>query len=106
MMVLGEKQYAVYHVKTINLAFVVLTMINGYLFCRYGSWAVCFTYGTFFAVKGLVAAGRTYENSSYIRKACNFLLSKQQITGGWGESYISVETEVIQRRQHFIFCIL
>nr|UMM64875.1 2,3-oxidosqualene cyclase [Avena strigosa] len=59
----------------------------------YGSWAICFTYGTLFAVKGLVAAGRTYENSSYIRKACNFLLSKQQITGGWGESYLSVETE-------------
>ncbi|OEL33553.1 Achilleol B synthase, partial [Dichanthelium oligosanthes] len=59
----------------------------------YATWSVCFTYGTLFAVKGLVAAGRTYENSSSIRKACYFLLSKQQITGGWGESYLSNETE-------------
>uniref|UniRef100_A0ACD5V133 Uncharacterized protein n=1 Tax=Avena sativa TaxID=4498 RepID=A0ACD5V133_AVESA len=60
----------------------------------YGTWGICFTYGTMFAVRGLVAAGRTYENSYSIRKACNFLLSKQQITGGWGESYISSDTEV------------
>ncbi|XP_047047255.1 achilleol B synthase-like [Lolium rigidum] len=60
----------------------------------YGTWGICFTYGTFFGVKGLAAAGRTYNNSSSIRKACNFLLSKQQSTGGWGESYLSIETEV------------
>ncbi|KAM0855790.1 hypothetical protein ACQ4PT_049564 [Festuca glaucescens] len=60
----------------------------------YGTWGICFTYGTFFGVKGLSAAGRTYDNSSSIRKACNFLLSKQQNTGGWGESYLSIETEV------------
>ncbi|RWV77158.1 hypothetical protein GW17_00062061, partial [Ensete ventricosum] len=28
----------------------------------YGSWGVCFTYGTWFGVEGLVAAGRTYES--------------------------------------------
>uniref|UniRef100_A0A0E0N9L5 Terpene cyclase/mutase family member n=1 Tax=Oryza rufipogon TaxID=4529 RepID=A0A0E0N9L5_ORYRU len=43
----------------------------------YGSWAVCFTSGTWFGVKGLIAAGRTYENCPAIRKACNFLLSKE-----------------------------
>uniref|UniRef100_J3N7J2 Terpene cyclase/mutase family member n=1 Tax=Oryza brachyantha TaxID=4533 RepID=J3N7J2_ORYBR len=59
----------------------------------YGSWAVCFTYGTFFAIKGLVAAGRTYQNSSSIRNACNFLLSKQQTTGGWGENYLGCQVE-------------
>ncbi|KAF8760459.1 hypothetical protein HU200_010081 [Digitaria exilis] len=59
----------------------------------FGSWGVCFTYGTFFAVKGLAAAGRTYENSSSIRKACSFLLAKQLPTGGWGETYLSSETE-------------
>jgi achilleol B synthase len=47
-----------------------------------------------FAVRGLVAAGRTYDNSYAIRKACNFLLSKQQSTGGWGESFLSSETGV------------
>ncbi|KAL6603926.1 hypothetical protein ACP70R_044287 [Stipagrostis hirtigluma subsp. patula] len=60
----------------------------------YGSWGICFTYGTFFAVKGLIAAGRTYENSPCIKKACNFLLSKQLGTGGWGETYLSSLTEV------------
>ncbi|XP_004975213.1 achilleol B synthase isoform X4 [Setaria italica] len=59
----------------------------------YGSWAVCFTYATFFAIKGLVAAGRMYHNSLSIRKACNFLLSKQLITGGWGENYLSCQIE-------------
>ncbi|KAG0548690.1 hypothetical protein BDA96_01G188600 [Sorghum bicolor] len=59
----------------------------------YGSWAVCFTYATFFGIKGLADAGRTYQNSLPIRKACNFLLSKQLATGGWGESYLSCQTE-------------
>ena len=61
---------------------------------RFGSWGICFTYGTFFAVKGLALSGRTYENSDAIRKACSFLLSKQLHTGGWGETYLSSETEV------------
>ncbi|KAL6602776.1 hypothetical protein ACP70R_043137 [Stipagrostis hirtigluma subsp. patula] len=60
----------------------------------YGSWGICFTYGTFFAVKGLSAAGRTYKNSPCIKKACTFLLSKQLRTGGWGETYLSSQTEV------------
>nr|XP_029122909.1 cycloartenol Synthase [Elaeis guineensis] len=60
----------------------------------YGSWGVCFTYGTWFGIKGLVAAGRSYENSSCIRKACEFLLSKQLASGGWGESYRSCQEKV------------
>ncbi|XP_021320408.1 achilleol B synthase-like isoform X8 [Sorghum bicolor] len=58
----------------------------------FGSWGICFTYGTFFAIKGLALSGRTYENSDAIRKACSFLLSKQLHTGGWGETYLSSET--------------
>ncbi|GLT97442.1 hypothetical protein SLE2022_150070 [Rubroshorea leprosula] len=60
----------------------------------YGSWAVCFTYATWFGVKGLVAAGKNFENCSSIRKACNFLLSKQLVSGGWGESYLSCQNKV------------
>ncbi|KAI3839106.1 hypothetical protein MKW92_035029 [Papaver armeniacum] len=60
----------------------------------YGSWGVCFTYGTWFGVKGLVAAGKTYETSPAIRRACNFLLSKQVSSGGWGESYLSCQNKV------------
>ncbi|CAL4889387.1 unnamed protein product [Urochloa decumbens] len=60
----------------------------------YGTWGICFIYGTLFAIKGLVAAGRDYENSICIRKACKFLLSAQLRTGGWGESYLSCERQV------------
>lgn len=61
---------------------------------RYGSWGVCFTYATWFGIKGLVAAGMSYESSASIRKACNFLLSKQLPSGGWGESYLSCQNKV------------
>nr|BBJ70062.1 isoarborinol synthase [Imperata cylindrica] len=60
----------------------------------FGIWGICFIYGTLFAVKGLLAAGKTYKNSYSIRKACNFLLSKQLSTGGWGETYLSSETRI------------
>ncbi|KAG6676273.1 hypothetical protein I3842_15G144200 [Carya illinoinensis] len=60
----------------------------------YGSWGVCFTYGTWFGVKGLVAAGKNFNNCSSIRKACDFLLSKQLPSGGWGESYLSCQNKV------------
>ncbi|XP_059665530.1 beta-amyrin synthase 2-like isoform X1 [Cornus florida] len=55
----------------------------------YGNWAICFTYGTWYALGGLVAGGKTYSSSQTVRKACQFLLSTQQDTGGWGESYLS-----------------
>ncbi|MBE2247880.1 MAG: terpene cyclase/mutase family protein [Candidatus Competibacteraceae bacterium] len=58
-----------------------------------GSWAVCFTYATWFGVEGLIAAGaKTYENGEpdiAIKKACEFIASKQESDGGWGESYES-----------------
>ncbi|RVW78182.1 Cycloartenol synthase [Vitis vinifera] len=60
----------------------------------YGSWGVCYTYGTWFGVKGLLAGGRTYQNCSSIRRACDFLLSKQLHSGGWGESYRSCKDKV------------
>ncbi|KAJ1034980.1 hypothetical protein NDA18_000585 [Ustilago nuda] len=55
----------------------------------FGSWAICFTYATMFAVESLMLAGHTYENSDAIRKACEFLESKQMLDGGWGETYES-----------------
>lgn len=61
---------------------------------RYGSWGVCFTYAGWFGIKGLVAAGRTYEDCSSIHKACDFLLSKELASGGWGESYLSCQNKV------------
>ncbi|KAL6888525.1 hypothetical protein ACP4OV_009551 [Aristida adscensionis] len=61
-----------------------------------GTWAICFTYAFFFSVKGLIAARKTYENSSSIRNACHFILSKQLKTGGWGESHVSNRTLVYE----------
>ncbi|XP_060213266.1 cycloartenol synthase 2-like isoform X2 [Lycium barbarum] len=61
----------------------------------YGSWGVCYTYGTWFGISGLVAGGKTHKNCKSIRKACHFLLSKQlQPSGGWGESYLSSQHKV------------
>ncbi|CAI0417151.1 unnamed protein product [Linum tenue] len=60
----------------------------------YGCWGICYTYGTWFAVEGLVSCGRSYTNSPALRKACQFLLSKQLPCGGWGESYLSSQNKV------------
>ncbi len=61
---------------------------------RYGCWGICFTYGTWFAVEGLVTCGKNYNNCPSTRKACQFLLSKQLPDGGWGESYLSSQNKV------------
>lgn len=59
----------------------------------YGSWAICFTYATFFALESLEAVGETWQNSHRSRRACEWLISKQMPDGGWGEHYSSCETE-------------
>ena len=58
----------------------------------YGSWAVCFTYGAWFGVEGLIAGGES-PTSPALQKACKFLLSKQNGDGGWGESYKACVTK-------------
>ncbi|CAN1343534.1 Beta-amyrin synthase [Linum perenne] len=59
----------------------------------YGNWGICFTYATFFALRGLAAAGKSYSNSSTVRRGIDFLLAIQQSDGGWGESYLSCPHE-------------
>ena len=51
----------------------------------FGSWGVCFTYATQFALESLALVGETYATSERVRKACQFLLDKQREDGGWGE---------------------
>ncbi|KAK9099664.1 hypothetical protein Scep_023094 [Stephania cephalantha] len=55
----------------------------------YGNWGVCFIYGTWFGLRGLSATGKNCVNCPTVRKACDFLLSKQLASGGWGESFRS-----------------
>ncbi|RZC91672.1 hypothetical protein C5167_027734 [Papaver somniferum] len=55
----------------------------------YGNWGICFTYGTWYTLRGLAAVGKNYKNSNIVLKACDFLLSNQEVSGGWGESYLS-----------------
>lgn len=62
----------------------------------FGSWGICFTYGTWFGIEGLVSAGEDKKpnpHAANINKACEFLLSKQRADGGWGESFMSNVTK-------------
>ncbi|CAH8388869.1 unnamed protein product [Eruca vesicaria subsp. sativa] len=55
----------------------------------YGSWGVCYTNATWFALGGLAVTGKTYDNCLAMREGVDFLLKKQNSNGGWGESYLS-----------------
>lgn len=44
-----------------------------------------------FALESLAWAGETYPTSSRVKKACDFIVSKQMPDGGWGESYKACE---------------
>ena len=54
----------------------------------YGRWGVCYIYGTWAALTGLLAAGVDAGHPS-IRRAVAWLLDKQNEDGGWGESCLS-----------------
>lgn len=51
-----------------------------------GFWGINFTYGTFFAVHALLAAGLPASHPS-LRRAVRWLLAHQRPDGGWGESF-------------------
>lgn len=51
---------------------------------RYGCCGVCFTYASWFALGGIVVAGKSYQNSASVRKGVEFLLRTQMSDGGWG----------------------
>jgi squalene/oxidosqualene cyclase-like protein len=50
-----------------------------------GSWGVCFTYGTWFGILGLKAAG-VPDDAPEIERACEFLRAHQRRDGSWGEA--------------------
>ena len=69
-----------------------------------GVWGVQYIYGTFFGIRGLVAAGADPGDPA-LRLACRWLLGRQRADGGWGEHHSGclsgryvphVESQVIQ----------
>jgi sporulenol synthase len=54
----------------------------------YGRWGVCYIYGTWAALTGLLAV-RTKPDHPAVTKAVDWLLSIQNEDGGWGESCYS-----------------
>lgn len=62
-----------------------------------GSWGICFTYGTWFGVRGLLAAGLTPLDAPIVA-AAQFLQRTQHADGGWGEHYRScIERRYVPR---------
>ncbi|WP_176541141.1 MULTISPECIES: squalene--hopene cyclase [unclassified Bacillus (in: firmicutes)] len=51
----------------------------------YGRWGICYLYGTWAAITGLLAVGFSVRHTS-IEKAVQWILDKQNKDGGWGES--------------------
>lgn len=51
----------------------------------YGRWGICYIYGTWSAVTGMIAVGVPKEHPA-IQKAVQWLLRIQNHDGGWGES--------------------
>ena len=51
-----------------------------------GVWGVQYIYGTFFGIRGLLAAGAAPADPA-LRAACRWLLDRQRPDGGWGEHY-------------------
>ncbi len=54
-----------------------------------GRWGGNYLYGTFLALRALVAAGCRLEGQSSIQRGAEFLRSVQNQDGGWGESCAS-----------------
>ncbi|MBO9607106.1 MAG: squalene--hopene cyclase [Paenibacillaceae bacterium] len=51
----------------------------------YGRWGICYLYGTWAAVTGMMAVGVEAEHPA-VRRAVSWLLDVQLPDGGWGES--------------------
>ncbi|KAL8934521.1 MAG: hypothetical protein Q9216_005865 [Gyalolechia sp. 2 TL-2023] len=65
----------------------------------YGSWGICFTYASMFALESLASVGRSYSNDDRVALACKFFLDRQMDDGGWGESYKSCSSGVYTQHE-------
>lgn len=59
-------------------------------FCWYGRWGVNYLYGTWQVLVGLIANGVSSDDPR-LRRAVDWLTSKQQSCGGWGETASSYD---------------
>jgi squalene-hopene/tetraprenyl-beta-curcumene cyclase len=62
----------------------------------YGRWGVNYIYGTFLALRGLVASGAP-EAVDAIARGAHWLREVQNPDGGWGESCLGYDTERYER---------
>ncbi|SFC27521.1 sporulene cyclase [Bacillus sp. OV322] len=61
----------------------------------YGRWGICYIYGTWGALTGLMAAGFPHDDRR-IKKAAKWLMNIQNSDGGWGEScYSDIKKEYV-----------
>lgn len=58
-----------------------------------GTWGVCFTFATMWALQGLSCTGRSEQNCPAVQNACAFLLRHQNPDGGWGEALESYKAK-------------
>ncbi|RLL45482.1 squalene--hopene cyclase [Oceanobacillus piezotolerans] len=54
----------------------------------YGRWGICYIYGTWAAITGMISTGVDTEHA-YIKKSLKWLRDIQNPDGGWGESCYS-----------------
>ncbi|HSW38665.1 MAG TPA: squalene--hopene cyclase, partial [Acidobacteriota bacterium] len=64
----------------------------------YGRWGVNYIYGTFLAIRGLVATGAPYVKTAVARGA-RWLREVQNPDGGWGESCLGYDTQRFERTE-------
>ncbi|KAJ2591834.1 hypothetical protein EV177_008826 [Coemansia sp. RSA 1804] len=57
----------------------------------YGSWGVCFTYASMFALQSMACVEMYFDTCWEGMKGCAFLIDRQNADGGWGEAFASCE---------------
>jgi squalene-hopene/tetraprenyl-beta-curcumene cyclase len=62
----------------------------------FGRWGVNYVYGTFLAIRGLMATGAPHVKNAVSRGA-RWLREVQNTDGGWGESCLGYETQRFER---------
>lgn len=60
-----------------------------------GAWGIRFLYGTWFGVRGLLAAGASPRDGAVLR-ACEWLKSRQRSDGSWGERHDPQATDYVE----------